>query len=90
MKMEEITMKDVRPASIDGLEDKMRNGIVTFAFLKKDGTIRKARGTLMAEHFSYIPKGPKAERPGLTTYFDMDKDSFRCFVNNSFLGYVDN
>ena len=84
----EITMADVTPANIEGLEEKMQKGIVTFAFKKKDGTIRCAKGTLMAEHFNYIPTGPKAERPGLTTYFDMDRNCFRSFINANFLGYV--
>ena len=31
---------------ISGLENDMRADIVSFQYLKKDGTIRKARGTL--------------------------------------------
>lgn len=88
--VKEITMADVTPAKLEGLTDKMKEGIVTFAFKKKDGTIRCARGTLMAEHFNYIPTGPVRERPGVTTYFDMDRNCFRSFINDNFLGYVNN
>lgn len=84
----EITMEDITPAPVDGLAEKMKNGIVTFAFKKKDGTIRCANGTLMVEYFNYIPSGPKVERKGVTTYFDMDRDCFRSFVTDNFLGYV--
>ena len=65
-------------------------GIVDFEFIKKDGTVRSAKGTLLAEH---LP-APKADSDGTTrktnenvmVYFDMEKKSFRSFVKESFVG----
>ena len=68
----------------------LRNGIVDFEFVKKDGTVRKAKGTLVAEH---LP-APKADsdaparktNENVLVYFDMEKQSFRSFVKSSFVG----
>lgn len=63
------------------LAKRMRQGIVTFFFVKLDGSIRKANGTLMdlpagiTQHMSN-----KAKSSAKTfAYFDVDKQSFRCF-----------
>lgn len=68
----------------------LREGIVDFEFIKKDGTVRSAKGTLLAEH---LP-APKADSDGTSrkpsenvmVYFDMEKKSFRSFVKESFVG----
>lgn len=68
----------------------LREGIVEFEFIKKDGTVRQAKGTLLAEH---LP-APKADSDTTTrkkndnvmVYFDMEKKSFRSFVKESFVG----
>lgn len=74
--------------TIEELKEKMRQGIVEFEFVKKDGTIRQAKGTLVSSYFNYIPKGDGVEKPGVTTYFDMDKNCFRCFRNENFIGIL--
>ena len=33
------------------LREKLKNGIVTFTYTKKDGTTRQARGTLMQNRY---------------------------------------
>lgn len=68
----------------------LREGIVEFEFIKKDGSVRSAKGTLVAEH---LP-APKADSDGTSrkasenvmVYFDMEKQSFRSFVKESFVG----
>lgn len=68
----------------------LREGIVDFEFIKKDGSVRSAKGTLVAEH---LP-APKADSDGTSrktnenvmVYFDMEKKSFRSFVKESFVG----
>ena len=71
--------------------DKMlREGVVEFEFVKKDGSVRQAKGTLLAEH---LP-APKADSDGTSrktsenvmVYFDMEKQAFRSFVKESFVG----
>ena len=68
----------------------LREGIVNFEFIKKDGSVRSAKGTLLAEH---LP-APKADSDGTSrkasenvmVYFDMEKQAFRSFVKESFVG----
>lgn len=72
------------------LKEKLRNGIVTFTYTKKDGTTRQARGTLMqdrsivGENF-VAPKGTGAEKTGAISYWDLDKDAWRSCQNTSII-----
>lgn len=62
------------------LAKRMRSGIVTFFFEKKDGTVRKANGTLM-DLPSGITYGNERHEPTYKTfaYYDIDRQAFRCF-----------
>lgn len=64
--------------SHDELKQKLSEGIVTFFFKKKDGTLRPANGTTKLTNIpeSNHPKGtgvPKAQ----TVYFDLQKQAWR-------------
>lgn len=82
--------KTFKTTDLQEFSEMLRNGIVDFEFVKKDGTIRKAKGTLVAEH---LP-APKADsdapvrktNENVLVYFDMEKQSFRSFVKSSFVG----
>ena len=82
--------KTFKTTDLQEFSEMLRNGIVDFEFVKKDGTIRQAKGTLVAEH---LP-APKADSDALArktnenvlVYFDMEKQSFRSFVKSSFVG----
>lgn len=68
----------------------LHEGVVDFEFIKKDGTVRSAKGTLLAEHLP-APKAdsdstPRKQNENVMVYFDMDKKSFRSFVKESFVG----
>ena len=62
------------------LKAQMMKGIVRFYFRKVDGTIREAYGTLRADLMPEI-KGEDNRRKNDTvqTYFDTEKQEFRCF-----------
>lgn len=64
----------------------MERHIVKFYFLKVDGTIREAYGTLKT---SILPEtkgtGRKANET-LQTYFDTEKQEYRCFKKASLIG----
>lgn len=62
----------------------MRTGIASFAYLKLDGTVREAHGTLMA---SALPStgGMRRENSTLMTYYDTDKRSWRSFKKANIL-----
>lgn len=75
---------------ISKLRAKMRDGEVTFEYEKKDGTKRKARGTLKKDLIPQKFADDKRRRPSedVFHYFDLDKEDWRCFRKDNFLGIV--
>lgn len=71
--------------------DRLREGIVHFWFVKSDGTLRSAYGTLVMDivrRHGGEPDGEKERRSdpelsGLVTYYDLEKDAWRCFKADS-------
>lgn len=59
----------------------MRERVVKFSFLKADGTIREALGTLRDLPAGATLGGKKVTKPSYKTlaYFDTERNSFRCF-----------
>lgn len=51
--------------------------VVSFKFRKVDGSIREAVGTLKSE-FLPASKGTGKSNAGVFTYFDVEKQEFRC------------
>ena len=74
---------------------RLKQGICTFTFVKHDGSVRKAKGTL---HPLLIPddKKPKGDMsdgaalPNFKSiaYFDLDKQDWRAFSLENFVGFV--
>ena len=77
----------------------LKQGVATFSYFKKDGTIREAKGTLSE---LLIPEDdrPKNNDPSLQggargrlfhifTYYDLDRKAWRSFDLRSFIGYVE-
>lgn len=83
-------MANFKTTSLEEFSKMLHEGIVDFEFIKKDGSVRQAKGTLVAE---YLP-APKADSDGtarkqnenVLVYFDMEKKAFRSFVKESFVG----
>ena len=76
----------------------LRSDVVEFQFEKKDGTIRTAYGTrnpkIISDTLGSLGGSSSsgksgASRPGLVTYFDMEKKNFRSFAEDRFLGVID-
>ena len=63
------------------LAKEMRNGIVNFAYVKVDGTIREACGTLMNLPAGRTLNGKRMTKTSYKTfaYFDIEKGEMRCF-----------
>lgn len=55
----------------------MRREIVTFAYEKADGSLRKAKGTL--KDVSNLIKGTGSENYKTVRYFDVEANGFRSF-----------
>ena len=90
-----MAKKDIEDRSQEELDNelkklrlKLRDGEVSFKFLKKDGSTRKARGTLKKD---LIPEEHrtderrKAKSDIVFNYFDLDKEDWRCFRRENFL-----
>ena len=73
------------------LHEMLCKGTVKFQFTKKDGSVRTAVGTLKSDLITRKPAGGenKVEKAGYTTYFDIEKDAFRCFAESKLIGVVE-
>ena len=72
---------------ICSLQDELSKRDVRFKFLKKDGTIRDAYGTL---HKDVIPPTLGTGRPlgfGLQLFFDLECMSYRSFKKENLISY---
>ena len=70
-----------------GLQDELSKRDVRFKFLKKDGTIRDAYGTM---HKDVIPPTMGTGRPlgfGLQLFFDLECMSYRSFKKENLISY---
>ena len=82
-----------KTTSLDEFSNLLKEGIVEFEFIKKDGTVRSAKGTLEP---SLLPPpkpegdsevaAPRKKNESVFVYYDLEKNSFRSFVKASFLG----
>ena len=79
-----------KTTSLEEFKEMLKNGIVDFEFTKKDGTIRSAKGTLLE---NYLPaqkadsdSTSRKKNDNVVVYFDVEKNAFRSFVKEGFLG----
>ena len=65
------------------LHKQLHEGIVKFTYTKKNGEVREAVGTLMFEAVTMfggnIPEGKKVRAENVQTYYDIEKQAWRCF-----------
>jgi hypothetical protein len=68
----------------------MKSRIVEFYFLKKDGTVRQAFGTLQDDIILPLIKDTSNRQPNpdLVTYYDTEKQQFRSFKKVNFQSFV--
>lgn len=68
----------------------MKSRIVEFYFIKKDGTVRQAFGTLQDEVILPLinSESNRPQNPELVTYYDTVAKNFRSFRKENFKSYV--
>lgn len=73
------------------LHEMLCKGQVKFQYKKNDGTVRTATGTLMSGLITKKPAGGqnKVKDAGYVTYFDLEKDWWRCFAESKLIGVVE-
>lgn len=68
-------------AKLNELKNRMRREVVKFAYLKKNGEVRIAYGTLMPQLMvdKVLGTGLCGDARKVCTYFDVERGEFRCF-----------
>jgi hypothetical protein len=81
-------MANFKTTDLSEFNEMLHNGVVEFEFIKKDGSVRQAKGTLLSEYLPAPKAGttPHKKNENVLVYFDLDKKSFRSFVKESFVG----
>lgn len=81
--------KKIKKISLTLLRSMLKRGIVEFKYKKKDGTIRKAEGTLKKSLIPEIDKDCGNDFPKeCFVYYDLEKDDWRMFLHNNFIGII--
>ena len=72
------------------LNEMLHKGKVKFQYVKNDGSVRTTIGTLKSDLITTNSKGGenKVKNAGYTTYFDVEKNAFRCFAESRLVGVV--
>lgn len=68
------------------LKNAMKNRIVKFYFQKVDGSVREAFGTLSNKLVPKIKGTNRKPNDTIQTYFDSERQEFRCFKKANLLG----
>lgn len=73
------------------LHEMLCKGKVKFQYKKNDGSVRTAMGTLKSDLITKKPAGGqnKVKDAGYVTYFDLEKDWWRCFAESKLIGVVE-
>ena len=77
--------------TLDELRKRMLNGEhVKFKYMKNDGTVREAVGTLDSELVESMTKGTgnKHQSEDVFTYIDLDKNAWRSFNKYNFIAIL--
>ena len=80
-----------KKVNLTELKEMLTKGTVKFQYKKNDGTIRTAVGTLKSDLITKKPAGGqnKVKDAGYVTYFDLEKDWWRCFAESKLIGVVE-
>jgi len=73
------------PVTIDELRNLLRQKILNFEFIKLNGEIRPAKGTLRMDYVptDQHPKGIRPSSPKVATFYDLDKMDWRSVSQRS-------
>lgn len=80
---------ELRASAILRLKEALGEGDVKFSYIKSDGTERVARGTLKSDRLPELKGTGRPTNFDLLLYFDLDKQSFRCFKKINFIKIIE-
>lgn len=73
----------MRKTTAEEIKEKLHKGVVEFTFIKSDGSIRTAKGTLHEKILNEKLGGKsstKTSSPKVQVFWDLEKDAFRSFT----------
>lgn len=70
------------------LKARMQAGVVKFYFLKIDGTLREAYGTLRAELLPPAKESDRKRNDTVQVYYDFEKSAYRCFKKANLINVI--
>ena len=82
-----------KAAELETMKKRMMRGeVVRFAYMKKDGTVRVAVGTLQPQAVAANVKGTGIPKRfyGMFAYLDLEKMDWRGFKEERFIGTIEN
>ena len=87
-KVTAIIVEELSGAESTRFRNALKKDVVSFRYRKKDGSTRKARGTLKKNALPDYGerRRPRPNRRGFV-YWDVDKGSFRSFLRANFLDW---
>ena len=87
-KSEKQQIREKRSKDLAKLKRLLKNGVVEFSYKKKDGSVRKAKGTLKDELLPETDRDDERKKnlsKECFYYYDLKRDDFRCFIRDNFL-----
>ena len=87
-KSEKQQIREKRSKDLAKLKRLLKNGVVEFSYKKKDGSVRKAKGTLKDELLPETDRDDERKKnlsKECFYYFDLKRDDFRCFLKDNFI-----
>lgn len=87
-KSEKQQIRKNRAKDLSRLKKLLKAGVVEFSYKKKDGSVRKAKGTLKDELLPETDKDDERKKnlsKDCFYYYDLKRDDFRCFLKDNFI-----
>lgn len=87
-KSEKQQIREKRAKDLSRLKKLLKAGVVEFSYKKKDGSVRKAKGTLKDEFLPETDKDDERKKnlsKDCFYYYDLKRDDFRCFLKDNFI-----
>ena len=87
-KSEKQQIHEKRAKDLSRLKKLLKAGVVEFSYKKKDGSVRKAKGTLKDELLPETDKDDERKKnlsKDCFYYYDLKRDDFRCFLKDNFI-----
>ena len=87
-KSEKQQIREKKFKDLSRLKKLLKAGVVEFSYKKKDGSVRKAKGTLKDELLPETDKDDERKKnlsKDCFYYYDLKRDDFRCFLKDNFI-----